>query len=169
MTLCPSGVPLGVQHRARVRAFIQRTLRDHLRDLPSPEPLKGCMRAITDRWPAAAGALRSGEAAPLAGLPIDHGVPVSPIRGGAAEGARRLEAFLASGLVRYADDHSQPEANATSGLSPYLHFGHVAAHQVFSAVMTRERWTTRRLATSSRGARQGWWASARAPRRFSIR
>jgi deoxyribodipyrimidine photo-lyase len=42
-------------------------------------------------------------------------------------------------------------------LSPYLHFGHISAHEVFSAVMTAERWTTRRLAVRGGGAREGWW------------
>jgi deoxyribodipyrimidine photo-lyase len=147
------------------RAFIQRTLREHLGALPSPAPLRGLRlpaapplpHAIADRWPAAPAALLDGDASALARLPIDQAVAAAPIRGGATEAARRLDAFLAAGLRRYADDQAQPEAHATSRLSPYLHFGHIAAHEVFSAVMTRERWTTRRLGASSRGARQGWW------------
>jgi deoxyribodipyrimidine photo-lyase len=147
------------------RAFIQRTLREHLAALPSPNPLEGLRlpaapalpRAITDRWPAAPAALLDGDASALARLPIDHVVGVSPVRGGATQAARRLDAFLEAGLRRYADDQAQPEADATSRLSPYLHFGHISAHEVFSAVMTRERWTTRRLGSSARGARQGWW------------
>jgi deoxyribodipyrimidine photo-lyase len=147
------------------RAFIQRTLREHLAAVPAPDPLKGLRlppaprlpAAITARWPAAADELLSGASAALARLPIDHAVAESPIRGGTRAATRRLAAFLDDGLPRYAEEQAQPEANATSGLSPYLHFGHLAAHEVFSAVMTRQRWTTRALGSSSRGARRGWW------------
>jgi deoxyribodipyrimidine photo-lyase len=38
-----------------------------------------------------------------------------------------------------------------------LHFGHIAAHEVLSAVMTSERWTTRRLSPRGGGAREVWW------------
>ena len=36
----------------------------------------------------------------------------------------------------YGDEHNHPDADCTSRLSPYLHFGHISAHEIFSAVMT---------------------------------
>ena len=54
-------------------------------------------------------------------------------------------------------DRARPEVDATSGLSPYLHFGHVSVHEVFAALMTHEGWTTRQLRTPNGGKREGWW------------
>ncbi|MGD9857196.1 MAG: deoxyribodipyrimidine photolyase, partial [Planctomycetaceae bacterium] len=48
-------------------------------------------------------------------------------------------------------------ADATSGLSPYLHFGHLAAHEVFSRIAERERWSPAALGDATKGSRSGWW------------
>jgi deoxyribodipyrimidine photo-lyase len=147
------------------RAFVQRELPDHLAALPEDAPLKslrggprleGPPRDILARWPAATEAeLRGGQA--LARLPIDHDVPPAGVAGGSSAAARQLSAFVAEGLPRYADERHHPDANATSRLSPYLHFGHLSAHEIFSALMNRERWTTRRLGRRAGGRREGWW------------
>lgn len=164
-------VPLADQGRAfptarGYRAFVQRELRTQLRHMPLEDPLPpadglpvlaAVPNAITARWPAASAALLGGDAAALARLPVDHGVPAAGMRGGQAHGARLLRDFIDRRLPRYADDHNHPDLDATSHLSPYLHFGHVAAHEVFSAVMSHERWTTRKLAARGGGAREGWW------------
>ncbi len=63
---------------------------------------------------------------------IDHAVAPSPsFRGGMAEARLRLERFLERGLPKYAEgrgDPNQPEA--TSRLSPYLHFGNISIQEV---------------------------------------
>jgi deoxyribodipyrimidine photo-lyase len=79
-----------------------------------------------------------GPALPVAELvaacAIDHGVPPSPIlRGGPRAARARLAAFLESGLPRYADGRGDPLAEATSMLSPYLHFGNLSAREVLVA------------------------------------
>ena len=79
------------------------------------------------------------------------------LKGGVDAAAGLLRLFVSRRLQRYSEDHNHPDADATSHLSPYLHFGHISPHEVFSAVMTHERWTTRRLATRGGGAREGWW------------
>ena len=55
----------------------------------------------------------------------DLGAGGSPdrVRGGECEGRRRLERFLAVGLAGYGDRADDLAADATSRLSPYLHFG----------------------------------------------
>ena len=68
-----------------------------------------------------------------------------------------LRRFVERKLERYGEDHNHPDLDGSSRLSPYLHFGHVSAHDVFAAIMTHERWTTRRLGRSAGGAREGWW------------
>jgi len=50
-----------------------------------------------------------------------------------------------------------PEQDAASGLSPYLHFGHLAAQQIFDRIMSDEEWSPAELAVKPTGARAGWW------------
>ena len=151
------------------RAHLQRTLRAHLHAWPSQRPLAALPRgtraaidpAILSRWPPAdPQSLADGA---VEKLPIDHSVAAVAMRGGTRAARARLEAFVASGLARYDQDRNQPEQDGTSRLSPWLHFGHLSVHEVFQAVMTREKWTSRKLGTSVRGGREGWWnASASA-------
>jgi deoxyribodipyrimidine photo-lyase len=56
---------------------------------------------------------RLARTAPARGLP----------GGGETAGRRRLEVWLRDGLDRYEDERNQLAPGATSGLSPYLHFG----------------------------------------------
>lgn len=62
---------------------------------------------------------------------IDQTVrPSSEYRGGSVEAERRLKHFLENNLRRYARQKNEPSAHATSGLSPYLHFGHISPIEV---------------------------------------
>ena len=145
------------------RAFVQRSLREHLRDLPEQAPLERLARAPRLELKALGISRWLGRAPHLAGapdlsaLPIDHTVPPASATGGSDAGSRTLNRFISRRLTHYADEHNHPDADGTSRLSPYLHFGHVSAHDVFARVMTHERWTTPRLARKGGGAREGWW------------
>lgn len=89
-------------------------------------------------------------------LPIEqHVEPVTPA-GGAAAAGRRLSEFISQRLARY-EQRNEPEADAASGLSPYLRLGQISVHQVFCAVADAERWSPDRLAARATGAREGWW------------
>ncbi|CAM5281693.1 cryptochrome/photolyase family protein [Streptomyces aurantiogriseus] len=58
-----------------------------------------------------------------AGLPSHRGVSVGLASGGETEGRRRLSAWLRGGIADYADRHDDLAGDATSRLSPHLHFG----------------------------------------------
>ena len=146
------------------RRFLQRLLPVHLAEPPAADPLAaelpgGARLAgeITQRWPAASPALLSAAPAALAALPLDHGVAPSPIVGGSQAAHARLQHFVEDGRLRYASGCRHPDAKATSGLSPYLHFGHISPHQIFAAVAEAEGWSPSRLGTGSQGRREGWW------------
>jgi deoxyribodipyrimidine photo-lyase len=148
------------------RAFLQRVLKDHVRHVPDEDPVQAlqsvpALRALPDeivvRWPAASPSLLNGGTAALDALPIDHLVKPAAMRGGGVAARLTLRHFVTGKLARYGEDHNHPDLDATSRLSPYLHFGHISAHEVFGAIMTHERWTTRRLAGGAAGAREGWW------------
>lgn len=152
------------------RAHVQKHLRAQLRLWPESDPLAALPRgaapplppAVSRRWPPATAASLSRAA--LAVLPIDHQViPVAQYFGGTEPARTRLRDFVTHRLSRYADHHNQPEQDATSRLSPWLHFGHLSVHEVFQTVMRHEKWSSRKLGTAARGARAGWWnASASA-------
>ncbi len=145
------------------RAYLQKTLRGELTrfpaaiawsDLPARQPLPDTIRS---RWPATPRASLDSPEALVKSLPIDHGVTPAPARGGRAAARAALDRFVAEALPRYGDDRNHPDIDGTSRLSPYLHFGHISAHEVFDAVMSRERWTSRKLAAPAGGKRDGWW------------
>ncbi|MEU2284162.1 deoxyribodipyrimidine photo-lyase [Streptomyces sp. NPDC013178] len=58
-----------------------------------------------------------------AGLPSHRGVSPGLAPGGETEGRRRLTAWLRGGIAGYADRHDDLAGDATSRLSPHLHFG----------------------------------------------
>lgn len=145
------------------RRYLQKTLRPHLAAFPEPEPLTrltGRERAkvpaeVFLRWPAATETMLAGRE--LASLPIGHNVAPVGARGGGREGRKLLERFVVQRLGRYAEDRNLPELEATSGLSPYLHFGHLSAHEVFSEVARSEGWSQDHIAQRSSGSKEGWW------------
>lgn len=71
---------------------------------------------------------------------VDPSVPPSPVyQGGARAAHRRLRHFLKNNLHRYANLSNQPSENATSGLSLYLHFGHISSLEVALVVQDYAR------------------------------
>ncbi|GAC1472880.1 MAG: deoxyribodipyrimidine photo-lyase [Chloroflexota bacterium] len=75
----------------------------------------------------------------MAGLNVDRTVPRSTtLAGGEGEGRRRLERFVSERLERYHLDRNNAAIDATSGLSPYLHFGHIDPWTVISTVQGAE-------------------------------
>ena len=69
-------------------------------------------------------------------------------------------------LARYPEARNHPDDGGGSGLSPYLHFGHVSPHEVFAAVAEREGWSAERLAARASGRRAGWWGMSEAAEAF---
>jgi deoxyribodipyrimidine photo-lyase len=154
------------------RRFLQKVLPDHLEHAPAEDPLirplprrlKALPAEIRERWLAASPEMLRGGA--LAALPIDHSVPpVSGVKGGDTAAEQTLERFLDERLARYGE-RNDPGAEVTSGLSPYLHFGSVSSHQIFSALAARERWSPERLGRGASGAKEGWWGMSAAAEKF---
>ena len=131
------------------RRWLHKELPAHLARFPEADPLAGYdlgLAPVPDlsRWPSADR--------------LDVGGPGAVSRqGGWEEAHKRLGRFLTDGLPRYADDRNHPDEDAASGLSPWLHFGHLSAHEVVDAVLRRDRWSPDRLAPAPTGQREGWW------------
>jgi len=147
------------------RRHLQKNLPDHLLDRPQKNPFArrklppavSPSAEILRRWPAADTALLNGRHVTLSQIYIDHSVPVAPISGGSETARTALKDFVTHKLARYNEDRNLPSEEATSGLSPYLHFGHISAHEVFEEIVTAENWSPARLAPKATGSREGWW------------
>ncbi len=153
------------------RRHLQKNLLGHLEQAPLERPFVGkdlsgavIPRTVLDRWPAAPKALLDGDEG-LDDLPIDHTIGPASLRGGYQAGEERLASFLENDLDRYGDGRNHPDDDAASGLSPYLHFGFVSAHDLFARVTEREGWTAEKQPTKATGQRS-WWAMSEAAQSF---
>ena len=153
------------------RAFLQKELPPHLAEAPDPDPLKGARlpRLSLDplegsRWG------RHDTTAPIEtvvrGIAIDHEVGAVEIRGGARAGACVVDRFFEERLNRYATHRNDTEEEAASGLSPYLHFGVLSAHEIMHRVFREADWDPARLGEDTRGSRSGWWGLSAASESF---
>ncbi len=148
-----------------LRRLCQKELPGHLSTWPRRNPfqgtslpgLSGLDPGILQRWPPATEAMLAADPARLAKLPLDQTVGQARIRGGSTAARSALRRFLQKGLDQYLSLGRQPLARATSGLSPYLHFGHISPHQVLAELTAGQDWTPDRLAPGGRGQRRGWW------------
>jgi deoxyribodipyrimidine photo-lyase len=169
-------VPLSAPGKSFPTAFaFRRWLHAHLPELlaeaPAANPLSrlraprlsGLPRATTRRWPSQA----LGDLAALVQrLPLDHSVARTQLEGGSHAARTRLRRFVASSLEDYAAGRNEPSADGTSGLSPYLHFGHLSSFEVFKAVAKHEAWSPARLEPRAAGHREGFWGMGRSAEAF---
>jgi deoxyribodipyrimidine photo-lyase len=109
-----------------LRPRIGRQLPDWLR--PEPDVVPDMPASAASGLPAASSI---DVEALLAGLRIDRSVRrVARFRGGRSHGLDRLDRFLTRDFAGYADGRSDPSRPRGSNLSPWLHFGQVAALEV---------------------------------------
>lgn len=98
--------------------------------------------------------------------------PVPNIIGGRKEALRILDEFLKSKVLRYDKDRSNPnppEITATSGLSPYLHFGFISAEEIFWNVLnftSKEGFSPEVLTYSKPGDRENFYSKILAANMF---
>ena len=116
-------IPIAAADRAfpvarSFRAFVQRSLKEHIQSLPDERPLAGLRRvprlahipqAITKRWPPADAAMLRGGQRALSILPIDHTIAPARLRGGAKAAKARLATFTGrrTGHVRRRSESSR--------------------------------------------------------------
>ncbi len=165
---CPSA--------AVFRRYLHKHAHAALADLPAASPLAGHglrrfpptrLRRLLQDHPAGRWLQRYGRrpAAALAELPIDHAVPPVPDRGGRQAGLRELRCFLARGLTAYGE-RKHPDEDVASGLSPYLHWGHLAPVEILLRICEQDpAWDPGRIPERG-GAREGFWPLAPAAQAF---
>jgi len=147
------------------RRHLQKELRPYLIEMPDEDPIAHAKQLpqatipadVLAKWPEASDELLTATPAVLSTLPIDHSVVAASFDGGQSSAADVLDRFMNSRLSRYADGRNSPDDEVASGLSPYLHFGHISAHEIFQRVVERDGWDLGRLREKPNGSRDGWW------------
>lgn len=146
------------------RAHLQKFLTSHLNEAPHSAPLKNLElptlgslpREVLKRWPRTSAAALAGGYEGL-GLSLDASVPITSTVGGSRAAKRCMRQFMKDALPRYDVDRNAVLRSGTSGLSPYLHFGHISSHQLFHEVTKTVSWTADSLAGPVGGKREGYW------------
>ena len=160
---------------ASFRRHLHKEILPHLGQMPAPSPLVGAQLVgsvelparCQERYPPAPTALLNDTgSASLRDLPIDHSVAPIVERGGAAAAEIAMSRFLSDRLPAYLDGRNQPDKDVCSGLSSYLHWGHIGVHRVLRQLFENERWTSARVADKPTGSRAGWWGMSEAAEAF---
>ncbi len=147
------------------RRHLHKNILEHLPHTPLADPLDGLKlptmalpEPIAQCWPQASAELLQAAPEALATLPIDHSVrPVPHIPGGQQAAQERWRRFFEQRLSKYATDRNDPDADISSGLSPHLHFGHIATHQIFAELVAHHDWSPQDVNPKKVGKREGWW------------
>jgi deoxyribodipyrimidine photo-lyase len=108
-----------------IRPKIHRVLGEYMRPVA---PVR-----VKQKWTGPVSCEVTDENIPalVASCEIDHSIaPSSEFRGGRIEAERRIQRFLKHNLGRYAKTSNQPSERSTSGMSPYLHFGHISSLEI---------------------------------------
>lgn len=164
-------MPLSVSPKPYSRAhdfrrFFQKTATPHLLQPPAPDPLAllpadhprldGLPAAIAARWPAADPALLAADPEALRALPIDHSVGPVPLVGGSGPARAQWRRFFDEQLSDYVAGRRVMRAERSSGLSPWLHFGHIGVHELFADIVDRFG-PVPDPDVRPQGKRHGWW------------
>jgi deoxyribodipyrimidine photo-lyase len=128
------------------RSHLHRHAAESLAHRPEVDPLAGARLPELAELPAALRttyrpATAAELAAPLAlvqKLGVDPAVAPVDYEGGHRAARAQLDRFLAQRLSSYDEARNHPDEDAGSGLSPWLHFGHIAADEVLQAILEHE-------------------------------
>lgn len=165
--------PLRASNEAKKRAVdfrrvLQKQLAPHLDCWTEHDPLaqydQGAAvvpREVLDGWPLLNTSELQGDLTQLVdSLPIDTDVRPASFHGGHDAAHSALQHFLRERLDRYADGRNHPDDSVASGLSPWLHWGHIGVHEVARAVLERDNWEPSHISGKANGSREGWWGAS---------
>jgi deoxyribodipyrimidine photo-lyase len=114
---------------ATLRRKLQSILSQYVSPLDQQVPLIDSTRLDFDSYDM------SDTSKAVSKVLIDRTVKPSPLyHGGAVEAKRRLKTFIEHKLSRYDELRNNPNVEALSNLSPYLHFGQISPSYVASEV-----------------------------------
>lgn len=103
-----------------IRPKIHKLLPEFFEDYPQLKKMKQSVDITTTDWEAAYSSLK---------INVDVKA-VDWIKPGESEALNSLADFLDNRILLYDQQRNDPNKNAQSNLSPYLHFGQISAHRV---------------------------------------
>ncbi len=154
--------PKAFERAVDFRRFLQKNLKPYLAQFPSASPFDsysgGKVTQLPDlaRWPMLASQQSAQEL--VAALPLNGPAPYPGLQGGTVAAKQRLGVFLHDRLGAY-ENRSHPTADegVSSGLSPYLHFGHISCHEILERLGEQEGWSYERFTSKASGSKDGTW------------
>lgn len=145
------------------RRYMQKEVAACTPAFPSQNPFygvelprfKGFPSEVTERWKLLE--RQDLESLSIESMLIDHSVGPTGERGGVVAAHKRLRQFAESRLGDYDRARNEPDEHGSSSLSAYLHFGHVSAHEVFEAIVSKvSGWDWGRISKPN-GKMNGFW------------
>jgi deoxyribodipyrimidine photo-lyase len=136
------------------RRVLQKSFLDWAGDMPSLAPLEMLpnfnvaveLDELLHPWPLATPAELKASAALLSSLPIDQTVEqVKQKPGGSDAALFLLDRFMSDAAPDYSERRRHPDENGESGLSPYLHHGHIGTHTILKKVFEAADWSPHRV------------------------
>ena len=145
----PSGVFEKPEFAARtIRPKILRLLDQVLEPVEERAPVRAVSSALNESLADTMGALPlalttmtdEDIAAEIATCEIDHNVARVHTDGGSRQAQSRLSQFVEGGLSNYSENRNEAgNQEATSRLSPYLHYGQIAPAQLLRSVLSSSK------------------------------
>lgn len=143
-------IPLGLTEKAPYNAYffrkiMQRNFWNCYTHPPKKYPLRQLenQEKITfrddflEKYPQAEKHLKDRESF-ISSLSINHEVNKTELKGTRQAALGKLGQFIQYGLPKYDEKRNDPDENATSGLSPWLHYGKISEYEIVDAVLDHQ-------------------------------
>lgn len=142
-------IPLAMTDKAPYSAYlfrkvVQKYFQDAWSHMPAVDPLDELKNrhvklssSIFQRWPQLTSAADWVDLSPSF-FDIDHTVGALAYSGNRSTGLKRLDDFIDRHLARYGTERNDPDASASSGMSPFLHFGTVGEHEIVKKILDQQ-------------------------------
>ena len=163
-------IPLGVTEKDPYSAYFYRKImqKNFVECYTSP-PLKNPLEnlenrskvtlpeSFTNRYPSAEEPLSDIDSF-IADLPFRHDIGPVKFEGTRETALGKLGGFVSNRLGRYDDHRNDPDEKATSGLSPWLHFGKISEYEIVNAILDHqpEGWDLDKI-TFNKGSTPGFF------------
>ncbi len=173
-------IPLSITERDPYTAYLfriimQKKFVEAFTHPPEKKPLRGLKNRskvnlgekFYQKYPSAETLFRDISDA-VSALNINHNVgAVEWAKGTRKAALNQLEYFISNDLFDYAEQRNHPDAEKTSKLSPWLHFGKISAYEVVKAALEQQpgEWNVYSLAPN-RGKREGFFGGHNAVQSF---
>lgn len=149
VTIDANGIlPMRLTNKAPYSAyFFRKTVQKHFLECWSHPPMENPLselkntegvvlpKSILEKWPHSESLLSEPRETLLARLPINHEVKPTPKKGTRQEALDHLKRFVQNRLTNYGE-RNHPDKDASSELSPYLHFGKISSFEIVKSVFT---------------------------------